>query len=258
MVDEVWAGCGTTNTSANSCVDIKADVTRYVNKIDSVSGWINIKKAANDAAYSVPKYTKVMLLAHKNGKTFFQVQEGRYKGEICYMSQANASEYLGKIAPKKTPAELVVTYGKYIADWVSNARGGEKLAQQFATATIDGVSVKVTMNSIWEDTKRYEWKNYYPIPTGTYTIKVPEAPHDAGPTGFYQAFDKRLQHHQVWFQIVYGDNSRFVHVGNVSEGCTTVVDLEKWAAIQEALISHRPGGDVLGKMVVKGKPERVK
>jgi hypothetical protein len=93
------------------------------------------------------------------------------------------------------PAELVITYGKYVPEWESNARGGEKLAQQFATATIDGVSVKVTMNSIWEDTKRYEWKNYYPIPTGTYTIKVPEAPHDAGPTGFYQAFDKRLQHH---------------------------------------------------------------
>lgn len=258
MVDEVWAGCGTTNTNANSCVDIKADVTRYVNKIDPDSGWTKIKPVTGSEFGFIPKYTEVMLLAHKSGKTFFRVKEGRYEGQICYMSQANATEYLGKIAPKKTPAELVVTYGKYVADWESNARRGEKLEQQFATATIDGVSVKVTMNSIWERNPIYKWENYYPIPTGTYTIKVPVAPHTEGPTGFYQTFDNRLQHHQVWFQIVYGDNSRFVHVGHVSEGCTTVVELEKWAAIQEALISHRPGGDVLGKMIVKGKPERVK
>jgi hypothetical protein len=256
MVDEVWSGCGTTNTSANSCVDIKADVTRYVNKIEEKSGWVMVGHRTE--FLPLPKYTKVMLLAHKNGKTFFRVQDGAHNGKICYMSQANVTEYLGKIAPKKTPAELVVTYGKYVPDWESNARGGEKLEQQLATATIDGVSVKVTMNSIWEGNLKYEWKNYYPIPPGTYTIKVPEAPHRVALTRDYRDFDKRLQHHQVWFQIVYGDNSRFVHVGHASAGCTTVVELEKWADIQEALISHRPGGDVLGKMIVKGKPERTK
>ncbi len=60
----------------------------------------------------------------------------------------------------------------------------------------------------------------------------------------------------MWFPIKYGNNSRYVHVGNVSDGCTTVLSLDKWAAIQEALISHRGPDGSVGIMVVKGEPER--
>jgi len=38
-----------------------------------------------------------------------------------------------------------------------------------------------------------------------------------------------------------------------------VVDLAKWADIHEALIRHRsPDGYGVGKLIVKGKPERGK
>lgn len=65
-----------------------------------------------------------------------------------------------------------------------------------------------------------------------------------------------LHYDQVWFPINYSDNSRYVHVGNVSEGCVTVLDLAKWAAIHEALISHRTiDGRSVGQLVVTGTPE---
>jgi len=48
-----------------------------------------------------------------------------------------------------------------------------------------------------------------------------------------------------------------VHIGNVSDGCVTVLDMNQWAAIHEAIISHRsPDGMGVATLVVKGKPER--
>lgn len=70
---------------------------------------------------------------------------------------------------------------------------------------------------------------------------------------------RRLQFDQVWFPIKHGDNSRYVHVGNLSDGCVTVLDLARWADIHEALISHRsPDGESLAQLVVKGVPERAR
>ena len=61
------------------------------------------------------------------------------------------------------------------------------------------------------------------------------------------------------FPIDHGDKSRYVHVGNVSEGCVTVLGLARWADIHEAQISHRdPSGKYAAKLVVKGTPERSK
>jgi hypothetical protein len=83
--------------------------------------------------------------------------------------------------------------------------------------------------------------------------------HDGNMTTFYRNVAKGLKHDQVWFPIQYGDNSRYVHVGNVSDGCATVVDLNAWAAICDALISHRSAdGRYVGLLIVKGKPERAK
>jgi hypothetical protein len=65
--------------------------------------------------------------------------------------------------------------------------------------------------------------------------------------------------YQVWFPIAYKDNSRFVHIGNVSDGCVTVLDMNHWAAIHEAIISHRSlDGSKVARLIVKGKPERAK
>lgn len=57
---------------------------------------------------------------------------------------------------------------------------------------------------------------------------------------------------QEWHANTEVNNSRYVHVGNVSHGCVTVVDLEQWAEVYEYLIKHRlPGGQHVGKLVVR-------
>ncbi|MEJ7804691.1 MAG: hypothetical protein WKG03_02055 [Telluria sp.] len=59
----------------------------------------------------------------------------------------------------------------------------------------------------------------------------------------------RKKYDTVWFAIEYAKtfNSNFVHVGNLSEGCVTMYELEKWNALYAYLISNRL--DTEGKYV---------
>lgn len=256
MPENVWDGCGTTNNREGSCVEITADIVRYVNKVDTDSGWLLAREGKSTALVALCKYTKVILLGTKKQRTYFKVSDGPLAGRILNMSDVNAKEYLGNKAPVKQGAELVVTYGKYDEKWYSIARQ-QALKQQLAIAEVGGIAVQVAMNSVWKESGP-EWKNFAPIAPGEYTILIPDTPHNKNMTGFYKRTEPSLSHHQVWFPIKLGDNSRYVHVGNVSDGCTTVLDIAKWADIHEALISHRSAdGKSIGVMIVKGKPERV-
>lgn len=257
----IWGGAGTTNTTPASHVPVTADVYRYVNKIGT-DGWLKTATGLpkpNDFLY-LCKYTKVMLLNSKEGRTYFKVMDGAGAGKTVSLTDANTKEYLGKTPPKQSAVEVVVTYGKYVNDWASVARGGELLQQQMATMSVSGVTVSITMNSIWREDLVYKWNpSMFPIPAGEYRILLPDAPHKSNSTRFYRDTEPTLIHDQVWFPIEFGANDRFVHVGNLSEGCTTILDLEKWSGIHETLISHRAAdGKSVGKLIVKGKPERTK
>jgi hypothetical protein len=225
----------------------------YVNKIGE-DGWLQARLGDSSTRLSLCKYTKVKLLESKKGITYFKVLDGSSTGKILSLMDANVREYLGKMPPLSSGLEVVVTYGKYEAQWVSKARENQKLDQQWAILTAGGLQVNVTMNTVWGTPE-----NYTPLPVGEYTIRLPDSPHNKNMTGFYRKAEPSLKYDQVWFPIEYGNNSRYVHVGNVSEGCVTVVDLAKWADIHEALISHRsPDGKSVGKLIVKGKPQKEK
>ncbi len=223
---------------------------RYVNKV-SDDGWINGRDSAS-ALIPMCMYTKVSLQVSKDGRTSFKVLDGTHAGKVLSMKDENAALHLGKMPPASGGISVVITYGKYVENWVSIARGGQKLDQQFATLTVGTLSAKVTMNTVWG-------REFFPLPAGRYTILLPDVPHDGGMTTFYRNVEPTLKHDQVWFPIQYGDNSRYVHVGNVSDGCSTVVDLYQWASICNTLISHRTrDGKSVGSLTVKGKPERAK
>lgn len=256
MAEYDWTGCGSTNTTTDSCISLTADLIRYVNKVDTDSGWLMVR-SSNGELCALFKYCKLSLLGTKKGRVYFKILEGTYSGSTASLSKDNADAYLGKIAPIQSPAELVVSYGKYIPNWVSVARNGQILKQQFATATIDGISFQTTMNTVWPEDQGYD--GFYPIPSGKYNILLPDQPHNRNMTAFYKNAEPSLSNHQVWFPIKYGNHSRYVHVGNVSDGCTTVIDLKKWADIEEALIKHRgPDSASVGILTVKGIPERQK
>ncbi len=223
----------------------------YVNKVGS-DGWLQARAGDSGVLLPLSKYTKVTLTESRSGRTYFKVMDGLAKGRTLSLADANAKEYLGSTAPQPTLATIVVTYGKYIEGWVSAAREGQKLDQQMATLEVAGITAQVTMNSVWGT-------GFTPLPAGTYVVLLPDAPHKADMTRFYRRVAPGLKFDQVWFPIKYGDNSRYVHVGNVSDGCVTVLDLALWADIHEALISHRsPDGEGLAELVVKGVPERAK
>jgi hypothetical protein len=95
------------------------------------------------------------------------------------------------------------------------------------------------MNSVWDG-------RFTPLPAGSYKV-------------LYRNTAPQLWFDQVWFPIDYGDRSRYVHVGNVSDGCVTVLALNRWADVHEALISHRgPDGTSVATLSVKGTPEKAK
>lgn len=213
------------------------------------SGWIRILKSDNKTSHALCAYTKASVIRNKEGRTFFRVCDGPDKDMIASLKDENAAIYLSnhpRDASIEAEAVLTVTYKKLVKNWYSKARG-ELLDQQMASVTFDGKTLEATLNSVWGT-------GFTPIPIGEYKIRVPDYPHDAAMTNFYRGVAPKLRYDQVWFPIEYGDNSRYVHVGNLSDGCVTVLDLEKWNEVHAYLIKHRaPGGKHVGKLVVKAK-----
>jgi hypothetical protein len=220
----------------------------YVNKVAS-DGWLLARLDTSKLRVPLAKYTQVELIESRLARTSFKVIDGAAHGKVLSLSDANAREYLGSRPPVLSPAEVTVTYGKYVEDWASVARG-QTFKQQMATLDVAGISVQVSMNTVWDG-------KFTPLPAGDYKVLLPDAPHNQNMTRYYRDTEPSLQFDQVWFPIDYGDKSRYVHVGNVSEGCVTVLGLARWADVHETLISHRaPDGKCVAVLTVKGKPER--
>jgi hypothetical protein len=223
----------------------------YVNKVGD-DGWLKTRDSDPAQFVCLPKYTRLGRVESKNGRAYFSVLDGAAKGKVVSLSDGHISEYLGPRAPLSTPAHIVVTYGKYVTGWISKARNGESIDQQMATLEVANMSVTVTMNSVWDG-------RFSPIAPGTYSVLLPDTPHRGGMTAFYRHVAPRLKYDRVWFPIKHGDNSRYIHVGNLSDGCATVLDLDRWPEVHEALVSHRGSdGMTVGQVIVKGAPERAR
>jgi hypothetical protein len=221
----------------------------YVNKVGS-DGWLQAK-ADTGGLVPLAKYTKLKATRTDSGRTFFKVLDGPSIGKVLSLGDANAKEYLGTKAPAQSLAQIVVTYGRYVEAWYSPVRK-QNFQQQLATLEVGSIKIQVTMNSDWSG-------RFYPLPAGDYTVLLPDAPHNKDMTRYYREGAPNLRYDQVWFPIKYGDNSRYVHVGNVSDGCVTVVDLDRWNDVHEALVSHRgPDGLSVAKLTVRGTPEKAR
>ena len=221
----------------------------YVNRTGD-DGWLQVKPGGPGPLLSICKYTKLQVLGSLGGRTSLQIMDGPSRGATVSLADSNAASYLGTKAPVQGLADIEVTYGKYVPGWISAARNNQALDQQMATLKVGMVTVDVTMNTNWG-------REFTPLPSGLYTVLVPDAPHDKDMTRFYRAVAPSLKSDGVWFPIRYKDNSRYVHVGNVSDGCTTVLTLDRWADVCEAIISHRGlDGASVAHLTVKGTPER--
>lgn len=220
----------------------------YVNKVPA-SGWLSVALKSSGVWVPLLEYTRLQITDISHNRVYFKILDGGQKNKIASLGENNAKEYLGSNAPKQAGAQVIVKYGA-IDEVYSRARG-EKYKQQTGTLIVDGISALVTLNT---DLGAVTIEGgFTPIPPGIYKILVPPNPHDKNMTEFYRTqVEPSLRSDQVWFPIEFGDNSRFIHLGNISEGCVTVMDLNKWNAIYKALISHRtPDGRYVGKLTVQ-------
>lgn len=241
-----WFGIGCSNPTPGSQQIVTVNSIRYTRSGDQ--GWLKVKVDATNDFQDLCEYTKVKILGESNGRVHFKVEDSNKQGLIVSLASENARTYLTMEAPEQRDAILNVTYRNRNPQWPSPIKRSDgryrTFDQQMASISFPGGSATATLNSSWGGA-------YTPIPVGTYNIMIPDYPHSQDYTETYRLIEPELKHDIVWFPIEHEDNSRYVHVGNISNGCVTVLTLNKWSDIYRYLIRHRtPGGKYVGKLIV--------
>jgi hypothetical protein len=72
---------------------------------------------------------------------------------------------------------------------------------------------------------------------GFYDIEMPDAPHRGGQ--YYPEAQKAV----VWFRIGH-DGERYLHPGQRSLGCLTIIDVTRWGELYAVLIRARKGDEL--------------
>ena len=73
---------------------------------------------------------------------------------------------------------------------------------------------------------------------GIYDIEIPDYPHAGGLN-----YQTSAAHATIWFRISH-DNDRYLHTGNGSLGCITIIEKNRWEELFSSLISARKGDGI--------------
>jgi hypothetical protein len=229
----------------------KPVVRKYTRLADS-TGWLSVRLSKTRQLAALCEYTQVNILREEGGRTYFKIMDGTISvGEEASLNTPNAARFLNAAGPAGA-AVLTVTYVGVPVKAVSPFKG--ELTQQWADLTFNGQSARVTLNSVWGTT-------YTPIAAGTHSILAPDYSHAMISTAGYAAAAPGTVGNDVWFPIGLNgsaqNSSRYIHIGNLSEGCVTVYELAKWTTLYRYLISHRVAGSAgqrIGSMIVRKPP----
>ncbi|MBM7555608.1 hypothetical protein [Halanaerobacter jeridensis] len=175
----------------------------YIEKINP-DDWLRVR--LNDGrTVALPSYLKVKLEEIKDGREYFKILEGAYRGKKASVKQQKhflgvvSGSYFTTSCLRRPPA--VLTFD----------RGAEKLS-------IEGLG-----------TYHAKTDEGNPISKGSYNIEIPDAPHTGGN---YYLGDSRYA--KTWFRIGHS-----LHPGERSAGCITVKDTKRWTEIYRYLIISR-------------------
>ncbi|WP_432261255.1 hypothetical protein [Cupriavidus sp. TMH.W2] len=209
--------------------------TRYVKLDEDTYGWLKVALEGGGFTF-LCEYTKVTMVATRNGRTYFKIADGwsGYTGHTASLSEENAAKHLMKTAPTVATEIVRVKYDARREE-VSPFKG--RLLQQWATLCVKGQPITVTLNSVWNGA-------FTPISPGTHRVMAPDTSHAQISTrGYRDTFPSRIKANDVWFPIelagTTGNSSRYIHIGHLSEGCVTVHEIERWNLVYNFLISHR-------------------
>jgi hypothetical protein len=181
---------------------------RYVEDVDE-KGWLEVLlKADAEKRISLPIYLKVQLDRLDENREYFTILEGALKNiQASVLLGTTKKSRFSKINPHTKQAKLTYSISKKIL----------KVSRKKYTA-ID------YPDAVW--TK------------GIYDIEIPDYPHEGGLQ--YLEF---ARHATVWFRISHHDD-RYLHTGNGSLGCITIIEKNRWEELFSSLISARKGDDI--------------
>jgi hypothetical protein len=236
-------GNSRTNSTHTSVVPIPLDNgVRYI-RIDPPSdGWV---AGLNNSGSRVPlcEYTKVKLLEKKGDRVYFRLLDGNSEevGNELSMKEEGAIQYLRKDTRE---GEIIVEVHDFnFEEKVYSVQRGVYLLQCSGEIRCDGLTIPVTLSTRFVNHAQL----YHPLPVGTYSLMAPDYPHTGEYSRFYRPDRTKGQFDLVWFPIEYGDNSRYLHMGHVSEGCLTVTHINKWETLYHKIIRCRSDGNTEDK-----------
>ena len=189
---------------ANFEISLEAVITDAVKYIpDQKDGWLKVRIESTKSVESLPAYLKVKIDHADNKREYFTVLEGIHRGKLASikLQEAGSSQFISNIQHES---------GAYIIYSISKK-----------TVTLIGKKYKTV------DYKNAQWKK------GLYDIEIPDTPHRG-------RLNNKIKMASVWFRIGHGGD-KYLHTGQVSLGCITVVENNSWIEIYNNLIKSRKG-----------------
>lgn len=177
------------------------DAAWYIS--DEGDGWLKVK-FANGNVVSLPAYLKLKFERIDNGREYFTISEGAYRGEFAS-------------AKLKDDGSSNLIFG---VQHGSEARASYSISKK--TFNLNGKTYMTV------DYKNAPWEK------GLYDIEIPDYPH-----GRNDQYAEAVRQ-KIWFKIGHG-GERYLHVGSRSLGCMTIIETKHWMEIYNTLIKARKG-----------------
>ncbi len=195
----------------------------YIEKLGG-NGWLRVK-LNNGFTWPLPEFLKIHVV--KSGsREEFEILEGRFRG---------------KKASVKKKGWRWDQWDWDMSFFENDIRRGHPYKPS-AKMRFYIKSEKLEIDGLGEFHAKTDASN--PPPLGRHDIEIPYEPHPGG--DYYKG---KARYAKTWFRVGH-NGDRFLHCGNVSEGCITVKEIHRWDEIYKHLIVSRKGFDSIGTIEV--------
>jgi|GEM_PF-568503 len=171
---------------------------------DDISrGWTVVEFVDTKDRKPLPAYLRVKILKRENKKEYFKILEGPYFGIDAWISL-------------KSDGSSKLIFG---VERIQSPTMAYSISQKIFTLNNKKYKAIDDPSNPWEG--------------GIYDIEIPSSPQPYG-----QRYQNITPRSKMWFRIGHS-GEKFLHVGKVSSGCITIIEIEKWQEIYDALINSR-------------------